>query len=181
MKPEILTNIAMLFFLFGILAHCQSADDSAVAKNKMCGGIAGFQCEEGFECKSKATYPDASGECVQIRKKTNPDITKTFTPIMKIESVALSRHQSNPPELIILVHGMVNSGGWRNIKLIPYLYIQPPPDGIYDFEMVGTKPGGIVTQAIVEVKAAYKMNYPKAREVKGVRINSRTNRITKLR
>jgi hypothetical protein len=29
----------------------------------MCGGIAGFQCEEGLVCELDGTYPDASGTC----------------------------------------------------------------------------------------------------------------------
>lgn len=31
---------------------------------EFCGGIAGFQCDEGLTCKLEGTYPDAGGKCV---------------------------------------------------------------------------------------------------------------------
>lgn len=30
-----------------------------------CGGIAGFNCPEGYECKISDNYPDAMGRCVK--------------------------------------------------------------------------------------------------------------------
>ncbi len=38
-------------------------------ENKICGGIAGLPCPEGYECELDGDYPDASGECVKPEPK----------------------------------------------------------------------------------------------------------------
>lgn len=43
----------------------------------MCGGIAGFQCEEGLYCNMTETYPDAAGVC----KKRPQMCTREYRPV----------------------------------------------------------------------------------------------------
>lgn len=38
---------------------------------KMCGGIAGITCDEGYTCQMTARYPDASGTCVKTSTNNN--------------------------------------------------------------------------------------------------------------
>ena len=44
-----------------------------------CGGIAGFACPLGFECKLDGTYPDAGGKCVQAKTPSPAVIQATQT------------------------------------------------------------------------------------------------------
>lgn len=39
--------------------------DNGKAEGELCGGIAGFQCKAGLECKLDGSYPDAGGKCVK--------------------------------------------------------------------------------------------------------------------
>ncbi len=60
-----------IFFLLCVLllASCAKIEEKPVSRIKgvgeMCGGIAGFMCEEGLECKMEGNYPDAAGTCVK--------------------------------------------------------------------------------------------------------------------
>ena len=46
-------------------------------EGQMCGGIAGFQCQEGLYCNMTETYPDAAGIC----KKRPQMCTREYRPV----------------------------------------------------------------------------------------------------
>ena len=60
--------------------------------------------------------------------------------IMLVAKVALVT--VNSTHLLITATGQVPMPGWSNPELVPYIYIQAPPDGIYDFDFVGEPPRG---------------------------------------
>lgn len=94
--------------------------------------------------------------------------------ILKVVNVNLTIFKINPPALNIDATGLVPTGGWTNGKLVPYIYVSFPKDGIWDFDFVADEPQGPVAQVISVVSANYLWhNYPK--ELKGVRIHSSTN------
>lgn len=45
--------------------------ESQSSEGKMCGGIAGIICPEGYTCVLNGNYPDASGKCTKAEEKTN--------------------------------------------------------------------------------------------------------------
>ena len=52
------------------LSKCVESDgadpvDTGKGEGEFCGGIAGFQCKAGLECKLDGNYPDAGGTCVK--------------------------------------------------------------------------------------------------------------------
>jgi len=73
--------------------------------------------------------------------------------VYNVKSVSLATLRSNPPKLSISAKGSVPSGGWSDAILIPYTYIQAPPDGIYDFDFVAAPPNGPATQAFADIEA----------------------------
>ncbi len=86
---------------------------------------------------------------------------------------------SLPPKLQINASGHVTSTGWTNAQLIPYVYIQAPPDGIYDFDFVAEPPDEVAAQAISAIEASYLWDaFPEG--LKGVRIHASTNSLEKL-
>lgn len=94
--------------------------------------------------------------------------------VLEVKSVQLALLKSNPPMLSITTFGTVPTGGWKDPELVPYVYIQPPPDGIYDFDFVATAPDGIVTQAITPIVANHTLpEIPE--ELKGVRVHASRN------
>jgi hypothetical protein len=78
MKPLALVS-NVLFVTLALVAGCADDDstasgqDDVTSKPKigteggMCGGIGGFRCNAGLECKIEAQHPDAAGVCVAVK------------------------------------------------------------------------------------------------------------------
>lgn len=94
--------------------------------------------------------------------------------IYEVTDIKLNILKTNPPQLRIMAKGKVTSSGWSNPQLIQFNYIQPPPDGIYDFDFVATRPTGIVLTVISDVRTSYVVA-PLPKDLKGVRIHSKRN------
>ncbi len=71
--------------------------------------------------------------------------------ILRIKTVDLSIEKTNPPRLKIFAYGEARSLGFTEPTLIPYVYVMPPPDGIYDFDFAATPPGGIAGQVVTPI------------------------------
>jgi hypothetical protein len=94
--------------------------------------------------------------------------------ILEVTDVRLSVLKSFPPQLQIAASGTVSTSGWSNPQLVPFNYVQAPPDGIYDFEFVATPPQDVTAQVITAIAANYIWKtFPQ--ELVGVRIHSSTN------
>jgi hypothetical protein len=92
--------------------------------------------------------------------------------ILEVTEIKLTLLESYPPQLQILATGTVPTTGWTNPQLVPYTYIQAPPDGIYDFDFVAVPPTEVVAQVITPISVKYEWS---AQCVKGVRIHASTN------
>lgn len=99
--------------------------------------------------------------------------------ILEVTEIALAVLESFPPKLRITTSGTVPTGGWSNPKLDPYIYIQAPPDGIYDFDFVADPPEGVATQVISPIEAIY-IRENLTPDVKGVRIHASQNSKTAM-
>lgn len=101
-------------------------------------------------------------------------IAQTQKSILEVTDVSLLVLKSFPPQLQIAASGTVSTSGWSNPALVPFNYIQAPPDGIYDFEFVATPPQDVAAQVITPIAANYIWKtFPQ--ELEGVRIHSSTN------
>jgi len=101
--------------------------------------------------------------------------------VYSVTNVELQIEKRNPPILVIKTDGEANSGGWTDFQLIGYVYIAPPADGIYDFDLVGEAPddGEIVSGAITKIKPSVETEWsPFPADLKGVRVHSSTNSFT---
>jgi hypothetical protein len=98
--------------------------------------------------------------------------------ILSVSNIDLSIEKINPPNLVINASGLVSTSGWTNGHLIPYAYITPPADGIYEFDFVADPPSGIVLQVISPIIAKPYVweNYPN--DLTGVKIYASSNSIT---
>jgi hypothetical protein len=92
--------------------------------------------------------------------------------VLEVTEVDLAILESNPPQLQIAAKGNVSTPGWSNPKLVPYVYIQAPPDGIYDFDFVAIPPSNIVPQVITPISVTL---VQLAEGARGVRIHASTN------
>jgi hypothetical protein len=76
--------------------------------------------------------------------------------------------------------GKTATAGYYNLAFVPRINAAPPPDGIYDVDVVGYMPQDVAAQAVTPVEAAGQwVNYPKAR-LKGVRFNAQNNSVVAM-
>ena len=93
-----------------------------------------------------------------------------------VKKVEVALLKSKPPKLSIKAEGEVPTGGWSAGELVAFVYVQPPPDGIYDFDFVAKPPpaGSVVTQVVSPISAEKVLNdIPKG--LRGVRIHAASN------
>jgi hypothetical protein len=94
--------------------------------------------------------------------------------VYSVESVELALDKSNPPQLEIHAKGTARTPGYTNPTLSEIIYVTPPADGMYEYDFVATRPGGMVPQVLVPIEASTtRSSIPK--ELKGVRVKSATN------
>ena len=70
------------------------------------------------------------------------------------------------------VTGAVPSRGWSHPQLLPYTYVQAPPDGIYDYDFVAAPPRDVVAQVLTRLTVTAKGLPPGA---KGIRVHASLN------
>ena len=99
--------------------------------------------------------------------------------VLEVKEVELAVLESFPPKLRITAYGTVPTGGWTHPRLEPFIFIQPPPDGIYDFDFVADPPEGPATQVITPIGVVHLWD-PLPEGVTGVRIHAAQNSKTAL-
>lgn len=99
-----------------------------------------------------------------------------MTKIYEVTSVHASILERDPPILSVEAAGTIRTGGWSDGHLSPYIYVNPPADGIQEFDFEATPPGGDVIEVISEITAA-PYREPCSDWVRGVRVYSETNEI----
>jgi hypothetical protein len=104
------------------------------------------------------------------------------TKVEKVTKIDLQIQKSEPPTLVITATGQSKTGSSQEGVLVPFEYIRPPENGIFEFtffEGSGGYETGTEAKTINEVKAEYRWeSLPKI--VKGVKIYAATNDLTKM-
>ena len=73
--------------------------------------------------------------------------------IFRIDHLKLEIQKSNPPQLALICLGVTNTGGWKNIRLIPCFNPLSAVTGIYEYDFVGDGPEGNVTKVLTPTTA----------------------------
>jgi hypothetical protein len=95
--------------------------------------------------------------------------------IQKIDSATLERSKT-PGALTVKVAGVAAGPGYTDAELLPRIYPAAPPDGVYEIDVVATKPQGAAAKATptpIEVKT----DWAPKRQMKAVRFMSASNQI----
>lgn len=91
--------------------------------------------------------------------------------ILEVLDVELFVLENHPPKLRISASGNIPGEGWTNPRLEPFVFIQPPPDGIYDFDFVADPPHQEpATDAITPIGVVHLWD-PLPPDARGVRIH----------
>jgi hypothetical protein len=97
-----------------------------------------------------------------------------LTKVLEVTSIQLEILKKQPPILSVVVEGIVGSPGWKKARLVPYVYVKPPGNGIYEFDLVALCPTIITIQKLTSIKAAGQwQDYPP--DLKGVKVYASTN------
>jgi hypothetical protein len=100
------------------------------------------------------------------------------TKVYSVEVIEFALLKSNPPQLLVSAFGTVNSGGWSDGRLVPWIYVQPPPDGIWDFDFIGDAPQGNTIMPMLPFFGSTIMeSIPPG--FKGVRVHASANNLVK--
>lgn len=92
-----------------------------------------------------------------------------------VELTAFIAGDEEHPLLTVEVEGLAPTAGWTNVRLEPHAAINPPEDGVQEFDLVGDRPAGTVAEALTEVEAAWEG--PLDDWVIGVRVHAIDNMI----
>ena len=96
-------------------------------------------------------------------------------PVMRVSSASVMMVKKGGPARVC-ARGTVPTGGWTNPTLTPRVYVQAPPDGIWDFDFKAVPPTGIVPQVLTQVRGQFVWNgYYKG--LKGVRVHGANNAV----
>jgi hypothetical protein len=68
---KIIFTITLIGIVFLFACTKQITNERIKNEGEMCGGIAGFMCEEGLKCILDGNYPDAAGICVKEEAKAD--------------------------------------------------------------------------------------------------------------
>lgn len=95
--------------------------------------------------------------------------------IVKVDSATVAPSKSGD-SLMLKANGAAAGPGYTDGQFLPRIYPAPPPDGIYEVDVVATKPAGAAAAPTpIEVKGEWS-SYPKE-HLKGVRFMAKTNAV----
>jgi hypothetical protein len=136
-----------------------------------CLGLAA--CEQS---KSQAT------EAVPAPKKSLSRPAPLYAGQAELLSVDAASVEKGKAEgsLTLKATGKSETAGYYNLSFSPRINAAPPPDGIYDVDIVGYTPQDAAAQVATSVEATGQWaNYPQA-HLKGVRFNTKTNAVVAM-
>ena len=94
--------------------------------------------------------------------------------IYKVYSVAARCLRSSPPQLAVSTHGIAQTRGWTQPRLVPHEYTEPPEDGIIEYDFVADPPEGKAQRIVTPVSSSF-FTCPIPGWVKGVRVIAEKN------
>jgi hypothetical protein len=135
----------------------------------LAGGVALSGCEQS---KSEAAAPAPPPKAKSLARSAQ--MYAGQEPIHSVSTGELELHEG---KLILKVAGATASAGYSDAAFLPRIYAAQPKDGIYEVDVIATRPEGGSGQAVtpIEVERAW-TGYPKER-LKGVKFISRTNEV----
>ena len=95
--------------------------------------------------------------------------------LLKVTDIKITVLKSNPPMLWIACFGFSSTPNWDKIQLSKYEYIDPPQDGIMEFDLIGNPNGLQDIQMIYPVISEPYLIKDIPNWLRGIKIYSKTN------
>lgn len=130
----------------------------------------------------KVTFSDESVRRLTVKFDiSEPKMSKGAVRVTKITDIKYSIERKSEPTLIVTALGQVPTLGWTKATLVRRIYIQPPPDGIWEYDLYATPPSGVAAQAISSISARNDWQNFDESLVKGVRVFGEGNGVMEKR
>lgn len=110
--------------------------------------------------------------------RADPDTTQDYSRVYAVDDVTLIILMTYPPQIRIEANGTARTAGWENPRMIQTNSDALLADGIREFVFVADRPKGVTSQVVTPIKAVIVWPSP-GPELRGVRVLSETNAITK--
>ena len=99
--------------------------------------------------------------------------------ILQVDAASIAPGKT-PDALTLKATGKTATAGYYDLAFVPRINAAPPPDGIYDVDVIGYKPQAAAAAAVTPVEANGDWTgYPKAR-LKGVRFYAKNNAVVAM-
>lgn len=96
--------------------------------------------------------------------------------IQKIDSASVEPGKT-ADSVVLKVNGQAAGPGYTDAAFLPRIYPAPPPDGVYEVDVVATKPAGAAVAQPTPIEIAHAWpHYPAAR-LKAVRFMAKGNEV----
>jgi len=92
---------------------------------------------------------------------------KRVQAILRVNAVVLDTH---PPTLLVTATGQVPSAGWTHPRLTRRVYVDPPQDGIWEYDLFGEPPKNAAATVVSQIQARNRWPGYDADSLKGVRV-----------
>lgn len=102
-----------------------------------------------------------------------------FKKVYEVDDVRLTVLRTNPLTLRITATGLVPTSGYSDPELAAWIYVRPPKDGIYSFDLIARAPNGPALQVLLPITAVHHWQ-PFPKDLKGVRVVSASNEIVAM-
>src|SRR5262249_18174594 len=104
--------------------------------------------------------------------------TEALEVASQIVQVELVRISTMLPGALTVAVGQFPGSGWGKADLLPRVYLVPPADGIYDFDLVATKP--LRADRALSVRTAVSVWPEVPQTLKGVRVHAKGSAMTAM-
>ena len=137
-----------------------------------CAALAG--CEQS---SSQASTTEVAAPAV---KKSQARPRQLYAGQEQILSVDTALVEMDRGQLVLKVNGKAPAAGYTDAAFVPRIYAGAPKDGIYEVDVVATKPGaaGAAAPTAIEIEKSWD-GYPEGR-LKGVTFITKTNQVTAM-
>jgi hypothetical protein len=97
-------------------------------------------------------------------------------PLLKVDTAVVEPGKS-ADSLVLTVTGAVAGPGYTDAAFLPRIYPGPPADGIYEVDVVATKPAGAMVAQPTPIQVAYVWPHYPAAHLKAVRFMAKDNQV----
>jgi hypothetical protein len=131
-------------------------------------------CEQS---SSQASTTEVAAPAVKKSQARPRQLYEGQEQILSVDKAAVEMDQG---KLVLTVEGKAPAAGYTDVAFVPRIYAGAPKDGVYEVDVVATRPAaaGAQTPTPLKIEKGWE-GYPEGR-LKGVTFITKTNQVTAM-